>query len=70
MALHITHQQLQDLIAGLVAGAGGGAAGAAGTISAASMVGPMGTCTLGRDKLKRPKKWADWLREVENKMKF
>ena len=34
------------------------------------MVGPMGPCILGRDKLKRPKKWADWLREAENKMRF
>ena len=69
-AVNITHEQLQDLIAGVIAGAGGGAAGATGTISAASMVGPMGPCILGRDKLKRPKKWADWLREAENKMRF
>ena len=68
--VNITHQQLQDLIAAVTAGAAGGAGGAAGTISAASLVGPMGACTLGRDKLKRPKKWADWLREAENKMRF
>ena len=30
----------------------------------------MGSCTLGKDKLKRPKKWADWHREAENKMRF
>jgi len=29
----------------------------------------MRTCSLGTDKLKRPKKWADWLREAENKMR-
>ena len=69
-AVNITHQQLKDLIAAVTAGAAGGAGGAAGTISAASLVGPMGACSLGRDKLKRPKKWADWLREAENKMRF
>ena len=25
---------------------------------------------MGKDKLKRPKRWEDWLREVENKMRF
>ena len=70
MAVQLTHAQLQDLIAGCIAGVGGGAAGAAGTMSAASMVGPMGPCILGKDKLKRPKKWADWHREAENKMRF
>ena len=70
MTVQMTNAQLQDLIVGCIAGAGGGAAGAAGTMSAASMLGPMGSCTLGKDKLKRPKKWADWHREVENKMRF
>ena len=69
-AVNITNQQLQDLIAAVTAGAAGGAGGAAGTISAASLVGPMGACTLGNNKLKRPKKWKDWLREAENKMRF
>ena len=63
----MTNQQLQDLIAALTAG---GAGGATGTISTAALVGPMGACTLGNDKLKRPKKWRDWLREAENKMRF
>ena len=70
MTVQMTNAQLQDLIVGCIAGAGGGAAGAAGTMSAASMLGPMGPCTLGKDKLKRPKKWADWHHEVENKMRF
>ena len=70
MTVQLTNAQLQDLIAGCIAGAGGGAAGAAGTMSAASMVGPMGPCILGKDKLKRPKKWADWHHEAENKMRF
>ena len=63
----MTNQQLQDLIAALTAG---GAGGATGTISTATLVGPMGACTLGNDKLKRPNKWRDWLREAENKMRF
>ena len=69
-AVNITREQLQDLIRGVIAEAAGGAAGAAGTASAASIVGPMGPCVLGRDKLKRTKKWADWLQEAENKMRF
>ena len=68
--MNITNEQLQDLIRGVIAGAARGAGGATGTISAASLVGLMGACILGRDKLKRPKKWADWLREAENKMRF
>ena len=39
-------------------------------MAAATMVGPMGPCILGKDKLKRPKKWADWHRDAENKMRF
>ena len=34
------------------------------------MIGPMVPCTLGKDKLKRPKRWADWHRHAENKMRF
>ena len=30
----------------------------------------MGPCILGKDKLKRPKRWADWHRDAENKMRF
>ena len=62
--MNINDEQIQNLIRGMMAGAVGG------SISAASLVGPMGPCILGRDKLKRPKKWADWLREAENKMRF
>ena len=25
---------------------------------------------MGKDKLKMPKGWADWLRDAENKMRF
>ena len=30
----------------------------------------MGPCALGKDKLKRPKKWSDWRKDAENKMRF
>ena len=69
-AVNVSNQQLQELIAAVAAAASGGAGGAAGTISAASLVGPLGACNLGREKLKRPKKWQDWLREAENRMRF
>ena len=59
--------QFERLIATLRGGGGGGAAGAAG---AAAVVGPMGPCVLGKDKLKRPKKWTDWHKDAENKMRF
>ena len=42
MTVEMTQAQLQELIAGVLAGAGGGAAGAAGPMAAATMVGPMG----------------------------
>ena len=65
MTFEMTQEQLQELIRGVLAGAGGGAAGAAGPMAAAAMVGPTGPCTLGKDNLKRPKRWADWHREAE-----
>ena len=34
------------------------------------MVAPMGPCILGKDKLKRPKRWADWHWDAENKIRF
>ena len=70
MVVQLTQDQLLTLIRGVLEGVGGGAAGAANPTVAAAMVGPMGPCTLGKDKLKRPKRWAGWHREVENKMRF
>ena len=70
MAVAMMPDQLQTLIAAIQAGGGGGAAGAAGPMAAAAMVGPMGPCTLSKDKLKRPKRWADWHKDAENKMRF
>ena len=30
----------------------------------------MGPCVLGKDNLNRPKKWSDWKKDAENKMRF
>ena len=62
--VEMTDAQLQRLI---VAVRGGGIGGAAG---AATVVGPMGPCGLGKDKLKRPKRWSHWRKDAENKMRF
>ena len=67
MAVEMTADQFARLIATLRGGGGGGAAGAAG---AAVVIGPMGPCVLGKDKLKRLKKWTDWHKDAENKMTF
>ena len=67
MRVEMTDVQLERLIATLQGGGGGGAAGAA---RAAPVVGPMGPCVLGKDKLKRPKKWSYWKKDAENKMRF
>ena len=37
---------------------------------AVTVVGPMRPCVLGKDKLKRPKRWSDWRKDAENKMRF
>ena len=37
---------------------------------AAAMAGQIPPCHLGRNKVKRYKKWADWLRDAEAKMGF
>ena len=57
MMVEMSAEQFERLITTLQGGGGGGAAGAAG---AAAVVGPMGPFVLGKDKLKRPKKWTDW----------
>ena len=38
--------------------------------AAAAVVGPMAPCILGKDKIRRYKKWQDWIKDAENKMKF
>ena len=62
MTVEMTDTQLERLIAA-VRGRGGAA-------GAAAVVGPMGPCDLGKDKLKRPKRWSDWRKDAENKMRF
>ena len=64
MTVARTDAQLERLIVAVRGRGGGGAAGAA------AVVGPMGTCDLGKDKLKKPKRWSDWRKDAENKMRF
>ena len=40
------------------------------TGAAAAVVGSMPPCNLGKDKIKRFKKWSNWLKDAENKMRF
>ena len=47
---------------------GGGGGGVAGAARAAAVGGPMEPRVLGKDKLKRPKRWSDWKKDAENKM--
>ena len=54
--LNISNDQLLTLITVITAGQQAAAGGAAAPISVASLVQPLGACTLGREKLKRPKK--------------
>ena len=54
MMVEMTDMQLERLIAAVRGGGGGGAA------RGAAVVGPMGPCGLGKDKLKRPKRLTDW----------
>jgi hypothetical protein len=64
-------QQQQQQIAQLIAGqqgAQGPGPGAAGAGAAA--VGQLPACNLGRDKMRRYKKWSDWRKEAESKMAF
>jgi hypothetical protein len=66
MGVNMTQQQLEQLITAL---RGPNPAGAAG-LGAAAMVGRLGPCELGRDKLKRYKKFLDWVGEAESKMRL
>ena len=64
-AVTLTHQQLQDLIAGVLAQQHGGGAGAG-----AAAAGNLQPCILGRDKTKRYQAFLDWLTQAEAKMAF
>ena len=39
-------------------------------VGAAAVVGQMSPCHLGKNKLKRYRKWKDWIQDAENKMTF
>ena len=65
MAMQMTDLQLHQLITALTGGGGGGQAA-----GAVAVVGPMQPCHLGKDKIKRYKRWGDWIQDAENKMKF
>ena len=67
MAIQMTQDQFDALLARLGPAQGGGNGMVAG---AASVVGQLGPCNLGRNKLKRYKKFLDWNKEAESKMGF
>ena len=62
-AVQMTNAQLQQLIAALTGAAEGRAAGAA------AVIGQLGPCQLGKDRIKRVKKFEDWIRDAEAKIK-
>ena len=55
----------RDVVAGLPA-----PGGATANSGAAALVGQVPPCLLGKNKLKRYKKWRDWIKDAENKMTF
>ena len=61
-------QQFQQMIQQQAQGGAG--VGGGQVAGAAAVVGPMPPCQLGKDKIRRYKKWSDWIRDAENKMKF
>ena len=62
-AIQMTNDQLQQLITALTGAAGGRAAGAA------AVMGQLAPCQLGKDRIKRVKKFEDWIRDAEAKIK-
>ena len=75
MGVNLTPDDLQDLLARAMATAmqqvqnNMPAAPRAGA-GAAAIVGRLGPCELGRDKLKRYKRFKDWVGEAESKMRL
>ena len=71
--VQLTEQQFQQLLAAVarpVEPPVQGNEGAGMVAGAASIVGEMPPCHLGKDRLRRYKKWRDWLQNAENKMNF
>lgn len=76
----LSDEQFKELLTKVVeAGATAGRNAAAGAgnapadqnaTGAAALVGQIPACQLGKNKLKRYKKWRDWLHDAENKMGF
>ena len=64
MTVQMTQEQLEQLIQALKPAAPTVSAGAA------AVVGRLGPCELGRDKLKRYKRFMDWVGEAESKMRL
>ena len=62
----MTELQFQQLLA-TIASNGGGGGGGGQTAGAASVVGPMQQCHLGKYKIKRYKRWGDWIQDAENR---
>ena len=63
-------QQQQAQIAQLLAARQGAGAGAGAAGAGAAAVGQLPACNLGKDKMKRYKRWGDWRKEAESKMAF
>ena len=61
----MTDEQLQELIRS-IRGTGTGSI----TAGAAAVVGFLTTCVLGKDKIKRHKKWSDWHKDAQNNMRL
>ena len=68
--IQLTNEQFQQLLQAARAGPVAPPDGAGMVTGAASLVGEMPRCHLGKDKLKRYKKWKEWLADAENKMRF
>ena len=63
MAVQMTAEQFNELMQTLRPAAPTAGAGVA------ALVGRLGPCELGRDKLKRYKRFTDWVGEAESKMR-
>ena len=71
--VQLSAEQFQQLLAAARAAPGPvepPRAGAGMVAGAAALVGEMSRCNLGKDKLKRYKRWKEWLGDAENKMRF
>ena len=68
--MQLTNEQFQQLLQAARAGPVAPPEGAGMATGAAALVGEMPRCNLGKDKLKRYKRWKEWLADAENKMRF